>query len=105
MPGFIKHAQTLTLEQWRDEISLRFQDTELEINSFPQREPMLSLVKFLCLDTESSYPFHANWIIHSVSLSEKFCSFPITCLFLGLHRKIQIGTTRHHRSAAGADRR
>jgi len=44
---------------------------------------MLSLVKFLCLDTEGPYPFHSNWIIHNVSLSEKFCSFPITVYFWG----------------------
>ena len=82
--GFIKHAQTLTCEQWRYEIHDRlFKDIQAEIDSFPQREPMLSLVKHLSLDTEGPCPFHSNWIIHNVSLSEKFCSFPITVYFWG----------------------
>lgn len=92
MSEFIKHAQTLTLEQWRYEIHDRlFKDIQAKIDSFPQREPMLSLVKLLCLDTEGLYPFHSNWIIHNVSLSEKFCSFPITVYFWGSTEKYKSG--------------
>jgi hypothetical protein len=90
MSGFIKRAQTLTLLEWREEIYNgttcygRIFDAFLrEIDSFPQREPMLSLVKRLCLDTKGPYPFHSNWIIPNVTVSEHLCSFPTNVYFWG----------------------
>jgi hypothetical protein len=99
MTNYIKHAQSLTREQWRNEIWISdgdgppegplWKDILREIDSFPRREPMISLVKNLNLDTE--YGFNASWIIHSVNVSEDFCSFPMTAYFTGSTEQYKTG--------------
>jgi len=52
MTNYIKHAKTLTLDQWRGEICSGaegegplWNDIVREMDSFPQRDPMRSLVE------------------------------------------------------------
>jgi hypothetical protein len=94
MSGFIKHAQSLTLDQWRKEFWISDSDGPhkgplwngfmREIRSFAQREVVRSFAKRHCLDAEIGLlTFSPTWIIHCVSVSKHFCSFPLSAYFFG----------------------
>ena len=61
MTNYIKHAKTLTLDQWRAEIwgndplgGPMFKAFEREVNSFRHRDPMRSLLERLYVESEGA---------------------------------------------------
>jgi hypothetical protein len=98
MTNYIKHAKTLTLDQWRGEICSGaegegplWNDIVREMDSFPQRDPMRSLVEQLCLESDSESICRVSCMIHGVAVSEDFCSFPTTVYFYGWTEPYQAG--------------
>ena len=89
---------SLSKDQWTEELGNRFfSGITREVNSFPFRRPVRSVVELLSLQTDVEYAFHANWKIYGVSIATEISSLFLTALFWGFTAPYIGGTPSHYR--------
>jgi hypothetical protein len=81
-PWSTQYARSLSLEQWRDEIGLRFvQDICNRIGSLPLYDPSIkaTLAKFGV--TELSWPVLVDWDVNTVSFRDEMTALAFAAYF------------------------
>jgi len=77
-----EYAGSLTEAQWRNEIEIRFFDAiRREIESWPFREPLRSVLEGLDVDFEGEHAFLWNWDVYTVSIFEQNSLLRFTAWF------------------------